>query len=447
MASRRTHTIVFGLGVTGLSCVRYLHGRDRLTVVDTREQPPGLGEARSAFPDARYVVGSALDSALFLDAERIVVSPGIALDAPLLERARGRGVPCIGDIDLFCDAARAPVVAITGTNGKSTATALAGELAERAGLDVGVGGNLGTAALDLLRESRDAYVLELSSFQLERLQKGRFDVGSVMNVTPDHLDRYRDIEEYAASKQRIYRDTRVAIFNRADPRTVPIESVGSIVSIGVDAPADDGSWGVGESHGKRVLLHGSSAVIDSNELGIRGRHNEFNALTALAAVDAIGVDATKVTDVLREFRGLSHRCQTVAELHGVTFIDDSKATNLGAAVAALEGLGDAARRHIVLIAGGDAKGADLSPLGEVVGRYVHDVIVLGRDADIVARAVQTFAPVTRVATIEAAVAAAHERSRHGDIVLLSPACASLDMFRNYEARGRAFVDAVTRLAS
>jgi UDP-N-acetylmuramoylalanine--D-glutamate ligase len=447
MASPRVHTIVFGLGVTGLSCLRHLHRSDRLTVVDTREQPPGLDEARRAYPDTRYVLGSALDAALFTEAERIVVSPGIALDHPLLELAHARGVPCIGDIDLFCDAARAPIAAITGTNGKSTATALAGELAARAGLDVGVGGNLGTAALDLLGASRDAYVLELSSFQLERLDAGRFDIGCVMNVTPDHLDRYATIEEYAASKRRIYRDVRVAIFNRNDPLTSPMPPAADAVSVGLDEPRERHAWGIRQRGDTRTLQHGGAAVIASAELGVRGRHNEFNALTALAVVDALGVDVTKVTEALRTFRGLPHRCQSVTQLGGVTFIDDSKATNLGAAIAALEGLGDASRRHIVLIAGGDAKGADLSPLGEVVGKYVHDVIVLGRDAERVATAVRTHAPVTSVDTIEGAVEAAYARSRPGDIVLLSPACASLDMFRNYEARGRAFVAAVMELAS
>jgi UDP-N-acetylmuramoylalanine--D-glutamate ligase len=445
MESHGAHTIVFGLGVTGLSCLRYLHGRDRLTVVDTRDRPPGIEDAQRAFPDVSYVCGAALDAALLATAERIVVSPGLPLSHPLLRDAQMRGVPCIGDIDLFCEAVQAPVAAITGTNGKSTATALAGELATAAGLDVGVGGNLGTAALDLLGESRNAYVLELSSFQLERLDEGRFDVASVMNVTPDHLDRYRDLDEYATAKRRIYRDARVAIFNRADPMTLPPASIRHPVSIGLDAPSRDTDWGIEDVRGARCLMRGNVPVIESRDLGIRGRHNEFNAMTALAAVDALGVDVANVGDVLRRFRGLPHRCQTVTEIGGVTFIDDSKATNLGAAVAALEGLGDERRRHIVLIAGGDAKGADLTPLGEVVGRFVHDVVVLGRDAEIVAKAVHDHTDVTRVRTIEEAVFEAHRASRPGDVVLLSPACASLDMFRNYEARGRAFVDAVRRL--
>lgn len=439
MARRVRHTFVFGLGATGVSCLRYLYGRDRLTVVDTRQRPANLDEARHRYTDVAFICGD-LEPNVFDDADRIIVSPGLPLDHPSLDRARTRGVPCIGDIDLFCEAAAAiPVIAITGTNGKSTATALAGELVVAAGVDVGVGGNLGVPALDLLAPTRQAYVVELSSFQLERLDAGRFQVASLMNVTPDHLDRYRDVDEYAAAKQRIYRNVPVAVFNRDDSYTTPPKSVPNAVSVGLDAPSA-GHWGIAEEGGARSLVYGRSAVIAATELGIRGRHNEFNALTSLAVTAAIGIEPA--LSVLREFRGLPHRCQTIAEIRGVTFIDDSKATNLGAAVAALEGLGDAKRRHIVLIAGGDAKGADLSPLGEVVERFVHHVVVLGRDAERVVGAVAGRVPVTRVGSMLEAVAAARHSAREGDIVLLSPACASLDMFRNYEARGRAFVAAV-----
>jgi len=441
--STRT-TIVFGLGVTGLSCLRYLHGRDALTVVDTRDDPPNLDAAQRRWPDVRFVCGR-IDPAVFEAADRVIVSPGVRLDHCLLDGARAKGVPLIGDIDLFCEAARAPVIAITGTNGKSTATALTGEIIAAAGIDVGVGGNLGIAALDLLTPAREAYVLELSSFQLERLSDGAFDVAVLMNVSPDHLDRYRDVDEYAASKRRIFRDARVAVFNRADARTRPPSSVTKRTSVALDEP-DEGAWGVRVVNGRRRLVHGSREVIASDELGLRGRHNELNVLTALAVTAASRIDAAAAGDVLRTFRGLPHRCQTVAERAGVTFIDDSKATNLGAAIAALEGLGDETRRHIVLIAGGDAKGADLAPLGEVVGRFARHVVVLGRDADKVERAVTGAAAVTRVATMDDAVIEARRHAREGDVVLLSPACASLDMFRNYEARGRAFVEAVGRLS-
>ena len=442
MNALRRHTAIFGLGITGYSCVRFLNSTDRLTVVDTRSAPPFAEQTRTHFPNVEMILG-ATDAAPFATADRIVVSPGLPTSHCLLKAARERGIPLVSDIELFAEHATAPVVAITGTNGKSTVTALTGELLRASGLDVGVGGNLGEPALDLLGPDRDAYVLELSSFQLERLNAGRFTIAANLNVTPDHLDRYPDLASYAASKQRIFQGCDVAVYNRADPLTTPKEAVGRLVSVGLDAPSRDG-WGIVEYGGARYLASFGERYLDVESLGIRGKHNEFNALVAMALAKAAGSDPASWLPTLRDFKGLEHRSQTVAVVDGVTYINDSKATNLGACVAALEGLGDT-RRHIVLIAGGDAKNADLTPLREPVSKYVRHVVTLGKDAAVVEAAVSGVVPVHRVATLPEAVRACRSLARSGDLVLLSPACASLDMFKNFEARGREFAAAVLEL--
>ena len=434
---------MFGLGITGDSCVRFLHATDRVTVVDTRADPPFAAATRRHLPDVELLLGSATAERI-ADADRIVVSPGIATSHCLLRVARERGVPLVSDIELFLEHARAPVIGITGTNGKSTVTALTGELLRGAGRNVGVGGNLGEAALDLLADDREAYVVELSSFQLERLNAGRVAIASNLNVTPDHFDRYPDIATYAAAKQRIFVGADVAIFNRADALTRPASPVGRLVSVGLDAPSRDG-WGIVERKGARYLANDSVEIIDADSLRIRGRHNEFNALVSLALASAAGVDPASCIETLRAFAGLDHRCQTVAVIAGVTYINDSKATNVGACLAALEGLGET-RRHIVLIAGGDAKNADLASLREPVSKYVHDVVTLGKDAAAVEAAVAGAARIRRVESLRDAVRFARSVAGPNDIVLLSPACASLDMFKNFEDRGRQFAAAVLEMA-
>jgi UDP-N-acetylmuramoylalanine--D-glutamate ligase len=438
------HTIIVGLGTTGYSCLRYLAARERVTVVDTRATPPRLDEARRAYPHVE-IVTSAGDPALLSQADRIVVSPGVALTHPLLADARTAGVPITSDIGLFCAAVERPVVGITGTNGKSTVTVLAGELLNAAGLRAVVGGNLGEPALDLLAHAADIYVLELSSFQLERLHDEALTIAAVLNVSPDHMDRYASMEAYAAAKQRIFRGARVAIYNRADPRTYPEADVPQQVSVGLDRP-DDASWGIAVHAGEPALCQGRCTVLPLSELALQGRHNQFNALAAAALATAAGADPAHFPQVLRTFRGLDHRCQLIADVGGVRYINDSKATNVGAAIAALEGLGDATRRHIRLIAGGDAKGADLTLLRDSVARYVCRLYLLGKDAQALENALGDLVPVTRVASIEAAVCAARKDAGAGDVVLLAPACASLDMFSNFEARGRVFAAAVDRIA-
>jgi UDP-N-acetylmuramoylalanine--D-glutamate ligase len=442
--SVRGHTVVFGLGITGDSCVRFLHPTDRLTVVDTRTNPPFADATRRRFPDVELLLGTATAEQI-ADADRIVVSPGVATSHCLLRVASQRGVPLVSDIELFLEHAGAPVIGITGTNGKSTVTALTGELMRGARRNVGVGGNLGEPALDLLSDDRDAYVLELSSFQLERLNAGRVEIAANLNVTPDHFDRYPDIAAYAAAKQRIFIGADVGVFNRADPLTRPEAPVGKLVSVGLDAPSRNG-WGIVEQSNRRFLANDSGSIIAADALGIRGRHNEFNALVSLALAAAAGVEPVSCVETLRNFAGLDHRCQTVAVIDGVTYINDSKATNVGACLAALEGLGDASRRHIVLIAGGDAKNADLASLRDPVSKYVRTVVTLGKDAGAVEAAVAGTATM-RVDSLRDAVRQARSIARIGDLVLLSPACASLDMFKNFEDRGRQFAAAVGDMAT
>jgi UDP-N-acetylmuramoylalanine--D-glutamate ligase len=439
-AQRQIHTVIVGLGATGFSCLNHLSGHERVTVVDTREAPVRLDEARRRFPDAEIRMGIT-DPAALLDADRVVVSPGVPLDHPLLRLARERGIPFTSDIGLFLEEVRAPVIGITGTNGKSTVTVLAGALLAGAGFDVAVGGNLGEPALDLLGRDAQIYVLELSSFQLERLNGESIEIGTVLNLSPDHMDRYASLEDYARAKQRIYRGARVAVYNRADRWTQPPAAVPIRTSVGLDAPAP-GDWGIARVHGVEALCRSDEVVVPVAELGVQGRHNQFNALAAAALAAAAGADVRRFAPVLTRFGGLDHRTQLVGRHRGVRFINDSKATNVGATAAALDGLGDPTRRHVLLIAGGDAKGADLRLLRDPVARYVGRVYLLGKDADALEAAIGDLVPVTQVHSLEDAVLAAAADARDGDIVLLSPACASLDMFSGFDARGRAFAAAV-----
>ena len=439
-----TYTAIIGTGVTGLSCLRHLAGRDRLLVLDTREAPANAEAARAIYPEAEFRFGAHACRTGFEGVDRVVVSPGIGLDHELVRRARLAGARIDSDIDLFCQAVDAPVYAITGTNGKSTVTALAGHLLSGVGSNPGVGGNLGEAALDLLRTPRDCYVLELSSFQLERMGAYPFRAATVLNVTEDHLDRHGSLAAYAAAKRRIYTSAERVVANRADPLTLPERADAPVVTFGLDVPGT-GDWGVVERGGRAMIARGDEAVVALDELPLAGSHNVLNVLAACALVADDAIAPAALAEPIRSFRGLPHRCEPVARKHGVDYVDDSKATNVGAALAALAGLGDARRRHIVLIAGGDGKGADFSPLAEPVGRFVKAVVLMGRDAPALNRVLADCAPIVHVADMNAAVAAAAAAAAPGDLVLLSPACASLDMFRNYEHRGRAFAEAVEAL--
>jgi UDP-N-acetylmuramoylalanine--D-glutamate ligase len=416
-------------------------------VLDTRDEPPNGAAARALATDAEFRFGDAVCGTALGGIDRVVVSPGVALSHPLVQRAVAAGAAVVSDIDLFCEAARAPIYAVTGTNGKSTVTALTGHLLRAFGRDPGVGGNLGEPALDLLDEQRDCYVLELSSFQLERMRRQRFAAATVLNVSEDHIDRHGSLAAYAAAKRRVFAGARRAVTNRQDPLTRPEHPPAELVTFGLDRP-EARHWGLDRAGPATTLMWGDSAVIEARALPLAGLHNALNVLAAFALVAESRTTAAQLAGAIAGFAGLPHRCQTVARVRGVTFVDDSKATNVGAVLAALQGLGGqfGGERRLVLIAGGDGKGADFAPLAGPVRRYVKAVVLLGRDAPLLEEALRGTAPTVRVRDMAQAVSAAMARAVEGDLVLLSPACASLDMFRNYAERGDEFRAAAESLA-
>jgi UDP-N-acetylmuramoylalanine--D-glutamate ligase len=438
-----TRSAIIGLGITGFSCLKYLYGKKDVVVVDSRPQPPFAQQARESFPDAEYRLG--VESIDYSDIDQLVVSPGVDINGCLVRSALNRGIKLSSDIDLFCAAANAPVVAITGTNGKSTVTALAGHLMASAGWNVGVGGNLGEPALDLLDAQRECYVLELSSFQLERLSVWEFAAATILNISEDHIDRHGSVANYASSKQRIYRNCGLAVVNRHDPRTVPQTSVTRTTSFGLDEPTD-GNWGI--RGGWLVLAERGiwRQVCEVSELPLAGTHNQLNTLAACALAHGAGVDIEALAAGIRSFAGLPHRCQALGEHAGVAYVNDSKATNVGATVAALEGLGEGQGKNLLLIAGGDGKQADFAPLRSPVQRFVKALVLMGKDAARLEQTLNLSVPVIHVRDMDSAVAEARALAEPGDTVLLSPACASLDMFDNFADRGSQFAAAVAGAA-
>ena len=437
--------IVVGLGKSGMSVVRHLARRGLpFAVADTRANPPELATLKARYPGVEVRCGE-LDVEFLCRASELLVSPGLAIATPALQAAAARGVKLSGDIDLFAREAKAPIVAITGSNAKSTVTTLVGEMAAAAGRQVAVGGNLGTPALDLLDDGVELYVLELSSFQLETTDQLNAEVATCLNVSEDHMDRYSGLPAYHQAKHRIFRGARQVVINRDDRLSRPLigEDV-PVWSFGLGKP-DFKGFGLLEEGGEKYLAFQFETLMPVTELKIRGAHNQANALAALALGHAVGLPFDAMLQTLRSFAGLAHRCQWVGERGGVAFYDDSKATNVGAALAAIDGLGADIPGKLVLIAGGDGKGADFSALHAPVARYCRAVVLLGRDADVLAAALDGAAPLLRVRTLEEAVQQAAACATAGDAVLLSPACASLDMFKNFEERGRLFAAAVEAL--
>lgn len=434
--------LIIGLGRTGVSVARYLSARGyAVAVTDSRSQPPGLEQMQREVPDAAMFLGGFSNAALG-HADLVVLSPGVAPSEPFVREAESRGLPVVGDIELFSREAAAPIVAVTGSNGKSTVTTLVGLMAQQAGRNTAVGGNLGTPALDLLDAAVELYVLELSSFQLESTHSLRAAAAAVLNITPDHMDRYASLDAYIGAKQRILEGCATAVLNRDDSRVVQMRHDGRLVSFGLDAPGPD-DWGVIAHAGADWLARGDEPVMPVEQLLIRGRHNTANALAALALGEAAGLPRSAILDVLAEFRGLPHRCEFVAEIDGVPYLNDSKATNVGASLAAINGFA----QPLVLIAGGDAKGADFSEFATALEGRVRSLVLIGRDAPLIAAAVGERVPVVMAENMDDAVRRAREQAQPGDVVLLSPACASFDMFRNFEQRGLAFATAVRELAA
>lgn len=432
--------LIVGLGVTGLSVLRFLQLNDvEVAVVDSREDPPSLSVLEESFRDAAVFLGG-FNHAVFDAATHIIVSPGISLEVPEIQAAAERGVPVFGDIDVFAVCADAPIAAVTGSNGKSTVTTLLGEMARNADKDVRVGGNLGIPVLDLLTEkAADLYVLELSSFQLERTSQLKADVVTILNISDDHMDRYQSVNDYCVAKERIFYGDGVAVINRQDDIVcdMVLPTTRKVVSFGLDEPSL-GNYGL---NGQRLVARNGETLVTVSDLKIKGTHNVQNALTAMAMADALDIPKEAQKQTLKEFSGLAHRTQWVADIADVTWINDSKATNPGACLAALDGL-DA---PIVLIAGGDGKGADFSLLHDAIEQNVSYIVLIGRDAEKLKREAAGFVPCDIVGSIEAAVVLAAKHAKKGETVLLSPACASLDQFENYQQRGGRFVAAVAEL--
>ncbi|HUP93982.1 MAG TPA: UDP-N-acetylmuramoyl-L-alanine--D-glutamate ligase [Burkholderiales bacterium] len=447
--------LVLGLGDTGLSMTRWLAARGaRVSVADTRATPPHAN-ALADLPGIAFATGP-YEAGPFEKADVIAISPGVDRREPLVADAIGRGVPVIGDIEIFAEALgaisltrsvpRPQVIAITGSNGKSTVTAMTGEAARAAGWKTVVAGNIGLPVLDALTPIEagepmpDVFVLELSSFQLESTSSLHADAATVLNITEDHLDRYEGISGYAAAKARIFEGGGVQILNRDDSWSMSMALAGRrAVTFGLDAPGAD-DWGVID----KVMVHGAEPVMQIDELPVAGLHNAANALAALALGHALGLPIEGMAEGLRRFRGLPHRLEKVGEMDGIAFFDDSKGTNVGATVAALNGM----TRPVVLIAGGDGKGQDFSPLAAAVAAHARAVVLIGRDAGQIERAIAgTGVHLLNAQSLEEAVALAYGASRDGDAVLLSPACASYDMFRSYVHRGEVFVQAVQALVA
>ncbi len=443
-------TVVVGLGATGLSCVRYLVSQNQpCMVVDSRNNPPGLDELRNEYPQVKVELGGFNETSLS-QAKELMMSPGVSLQTREIANAMASGVPVTGDIDLFSRLARAPIVAVTGSNGKSTVVALLAEILRTAERKFAVGGNLdsefGQPALDLLMEpGKDLYVLELSSFQLETTESLGAEVAVILNVSEDHMDRYADMSDYLAAKRRIFRACRKLVVNRDDDVSgIDPDSALPRWSFGFGVPGQREA-GLSMVAGEQTICFEDQPVIAVSELKIVGRHNLANAMAAICLALALDVDLPSIRRGLKRFPGLPHRCQWLATVDGVDYYNDSKATNVGAAIAAVQGLGEKTAGGLLLIAGGDGKGADFNVLAPVLKRWLKGLILIGRDAERIAAVMDGSVPIQFADDLEMAVRQAASLSEAGDAVLLSPACASLDMFANFKQRGTAFMQAVKAL--
>ncbi len=434
--NNQTPTLVVGLGKTGWSVVRYLCDKNLPVVVtDTREIPPYLSEMREKYPQVNFL--RALSEKDFEQYSELVVSPGVA----------STSTNAVGDVELFLRDAQAPVIAITGSNGKSTVTMLVTEILRAGGYQVLAGGNIGTPALDLLSQpSPDFYVLELSSFQLETTRSLQAVSSVVLNISEDHMDRYSGIEEYSEAKKRIYSNTRSAITNRQDAVARDSHHVSEAairISFGLDVP-DDGQFGIANADGERCLVYGKQLLAPVSEVAMGGEQNLQNVLAALALVAGAEVGITKpMVRAATQYAGLPHRCEVVSKSQGVSWINDSKGTNVGATVAAISG----AKKPLILIAGGQGKGADFKALGSLIDTSCKAAVLIGEDAEKIALTIEDKTLIHRADGLEQSIVAATELAEEGDTVLFSPACASFDMFKSYEHRGDSFREIVTKLVS
>ena len=434
--------LIVGLGKTGLSCARFLaqYGYE-VAIADSREAPPALDALRDVVPNAAVFLGE-FDPKVFEMAETIILSPGVSPQETLISQAQARGIPVIGDVEVFARFVQAPVIGITGSNGKSTVTTLTADLLEAAGYSVGVGGNLGTPALDLLLEDKkDVYVLELSSFQLETTSSLNCAAAVVLNISPDHIDRHGSLAAYSEAKERIFQGSGSVVINDDMPALDVDLSNRKIVRYGVSN--NDVTLGVRMQGDEEWIVDGQNALLPVSQIKLQGRHNLSNVLAALSLLKCLGVSLPSVVEALKAFAGLPHRMQFVASYDDVTWINDSKGTNVGATVAALSGLAG----NVILIAGGQSKGADFSPLEKAVEKKAKAVILIGQDASQIEKALESTVTVKQAQSMDEAVETASQMAVGGDVVLLSPACASFDMFKDFEDRGNAFIKAVHALYS
>lgn len=439
--------VVVGLGISGVSAVNFLVDAGyRVAVTDSRETPPGCEKIPA---NIEKVFGS-IDEELLLQAEEIILSPGLPLDLPEIQQAITKGIPVISEIQLLRRATDVPVVAITGSNAKSTVTTLIGQMAQAAGKNVAVGGNLGRPALDLLKDKPELIILELSSFQLETTSNLNAEVAVVLNMSEDHLDRHGNMLNYHQAKHRIFQQVKKVVYNRDDALTRPlIPDSTPIQSFGLNAP-DMNEYGIlRDTDGTMWLARGRERLLRTDLMYIQGMHNMANALACLALGEAIGLPQDRMLDTLKTFKGLEHRCEYVTTKQDVRYYNDSKGTNVGATVAAVEGLGQALASNtagkVALILGGVGKGQDFTVLRTALERFVKVAVLIGEDASQISQAIDGATEVVFAKTLQEAVDICQEMTVPNDVVLLSPACASFDMFKNYGDRGHQFVKYVETL--
>ncbi|VUD40327.1 UDP-N-acetylmuramoylalanine--D-glutamate ligase [Thalassocella blandensis] len=442
------YSIIVGMGATGLSIARYLHARgEKFCLFDTRSSSSNSDAISSLYPDAPLFFAE-LDDDVLLNARQVCLSPGVSRQEAVIVKALAQNIPVVGDVEMFLQHINGnkPVIGITGSNGKSTVTSLVGLALNNAGKAVAVGGNIGTPALDLLEQDADIYVLELSSFQLESVSAPNLTVACVLNVSPDHMDRYDTLGDYVKAKHRIYFGAKQVVYHLHDKLThPPIVNGVARRGFGLRSGAEVSESQYVFNADSETLMADGECLTMKAQVKIKGTHNIENALAVFAICDAVDLERKYVIQALENFAGLPHRTQWIAEIEQVTFINDSKATNVGAAEAAIFGL-HSEFNSILLIAGGDGKGADFSAFGRTIEKYVRSIFLIGLDAQKIAKAVEKNTQKFVVNSLEEAVTKANEESQAGDLVLLSPACASMDMFNNFQHRGDVFVACVKQIA-
>ena len=439
--------VVAGLGISGVAAVNFLHEHGyRVAVTDSRKTPSGHDQIPS---DVQTSFGQ-LDQELLLQAEEIVISPGLDPQLPEIQAAIAQGIAVVSEIQILRRFTDKPIMAITGSNAKSTVTTLIGLMAKDAGVKVAVGGNLGRPALDLTKDDPELYILELSSFQLETTSNLHAEVAVILNMSEDHLDRHGDMMGYHTAKHRIFQGVKKVVYNRDDSLTRPlVPDATPMQSFGLNAP-DMNQYGIlKENDGTMWLARGRERILKSSEMYIQGTHNVANALACLALGEAIGLPLASMLDTLKTFKGLEHRCEFVKEVQGVRYYNDSKGTNIGATLAAIDGLGAAIEPQqgkVAIILGGQGKGQDFTALRDALSKYAKLAVLIGEDRAVIEQAIAGTTTLLHAASLQEAVELCQQHTQAHDVVLLSPACASFDMFKGYSERGHQFVECVNTLA-